>query len=434
MNEEMKNLLDKIKEGGALTADEVKLLNTYPGFEAAIQATEEEGDLKLQGQIERMVLGAVEKHVTPLLQKLPAERSVDVAGAGATLDTQALPVDKASRTAAAHKKYSDMLRAMAIQKIDPLKAQEIMKSMTIGSSPDGGYLVPTELMTEIVRFIGEYGTARRLARVVPIGVGSIQLNTRDSGMTAYYTAYNNSGTIAGEQTDITVSNPTYSQVALVAATLATLSDPISNELLQDANVDMFNEIAIEAAEAFAIKEDGTVFNGDATQTNAGGFTGVLQHASVNDVTLAGAIEQVTYEILNKAIYAIASQRLVGARWFMHRTVAEIVYNIKDGENRPLMRESQIPGQPSTLLGYPIELAEAMPTAGTIVSGEAFMFLGNLNAVTIYDRQQVNVQMFDSGTVDSVNLLTANALAVRHTLRHMVVVRRPQALVRIKIAA
>ncbi|MAT39256.1 MAG: phage major capsid protein [Ectothiorhodospiraceae bacterium] len=312
--------------------------------------------------------------------------------------------------------YSDLLHSL----YRGVPHQELVrKGLSTGSDPDGGVLVPTEHGAAIARYINEYGVARQECTVIPTTANTISLKTRDSGMTAYYT---------DEASQITKSKPQYSESVLVAKKLAVLSDPISSELMADAIVDMVQEIGIEAAEAIAYAEDQQVFNGTGSP-----FTGVLHHADVHDVTMQGAVEQINYDALNVIPYEINSQRLAGAKWYMHRSVMELITGLKDNDGRPLFRDAGY-NKEATFLGYPFRLVEAMPAAEDVSAGESFMIFGNLRNVTIYDRQQISVKLLTEGTVDSVNLGETDQVAIRHIERHMITVRRPKSLVRLTLAA
>lgn len=312
--------------------------------------------------------------------------------------------------------YSDLLHAL----YRGVPHQELIaKGLSTGSDPDGGVLIATQHSADITRYINEYGVARQECAVVPTTANTISLKTRDSGMTAYYT---------DEASQITKSKPQYSEVVLVAKKLATLSDPISSELIADAIVDMVQEIGIEAAEAIAYEEDNQVFNGTGSP-----FTGVLNHTLVNEVEHQGTVAQINYALLNSIPYAVNSQRLAGAKWYMHRSVMEIIMGLEDTGGNPLFRAGN-DGQPGTLLGYPVRLVEAMPSASAVSTDESFMVFGNLRNITIYDRQQIGVKILTEGTVDSINLGETDQVAVRHIERHMIVVRRPRALVRVKLVA
>jgi HK97 family phage major capsid protein len=346
---------------------------------------------------------AIERAMQPLLA---AQRNFNPAG-GTEPDPPAYTPKR--------NRFTDLVRSVRNREFDLI----VERKLSEGTDSEGGYLVPTETMAEIVKYIGEYGVGRRDATVVPIGISSLNLNTRDSGLTAYY---------VNEASQITASSQVYSQVTVAAKKLAVMAGPIGNELIADANVDLQAEVSEDTGDAFAYAEDYQVFQGNGTT-----FTGVLHHASVNEVTLTGAVANISYEKLNEMVYKIPAPRLTGAKFYAHRTVLEKLHNVVDGDGRPMFRESTILGQPSTLLGYPVVATEACPTADTVSSGDGFLVLGNLRNVRIYDLEQMTMKLLTEGTVNSVNLGETDQSAIRFIERHIIVVRRPAAMVRMALA-
>lgn len=398
------NILDRIDQGAQLTVEERAFLRSAQGATAGVQAAAEENRPDIERAVER-IAGLVGDAVQRSLADLPALRTVNPAGP---------PPEQAQLTA--RQMFNGLVRG--IRKGVPME-ELVAKGMTIGTDADGGYLVPTTLGTEIVRYINEYGVARQFATVISNAPAVIQLNTRDTGMTAYW---------VNEASQITASKPTYAQAEVTPKKLAVLSDAISNELLQDANVDIFNEIGIEAAEAMAYEEDVQMFTGTGTP-----WTGIINTSTLEAKTVNGAIEQLTYNDLAGVSLAVAGTRLIGARWFMHRSVYEIVKKIKTTDGVPLYA-SPVNGAEGTIDGYPYTLCEAMPAASTITAGKPFAILGNLNNVRIYDRSMLSVKVLTEGTANSVNLGETDQVAVRFIQRLGMIVRRPKALVVMKLAA
>src|SRR3546814_17862950 len=67
--------------------------------------------------------------------------------------------------------------------VHDLTAEE-HKALSVGSDPDGGYLVPAELETQIDRVVGQMSAMRGLARVRPIGAASYKKPVVISGATS----------------------------------------------------------------------------------------------------------------------------------------------------------------------------------------------------------------------------------------------------------
>jgi len=392
----LKAILEKLQKGETLSAEELAFL---------VERSVEDPERGLAEQVERAVAAALE----PLMA---AQRTIPVGAAAAEATTQPAYAPRINA-------FTDLVAHIARNEPASLIKE---RALSVGSDADGGYLVPTVTMAEIVKYLNEYGAGRRFANVIPSQASQMLMNTLDSGLTAYYT---------NELAAITATTQTYSQVSLAAKKLAVLAGPMSNEILRDALVDLQAETSVDAGEAFAYGEDNQIFNGDGTT-----FTGLLHNTAVNEKTLVGGISGLDYDTVNSMVYAVPSQRLLGARWWAHRTVIELLMAITDGEGRPLFRESLIAGQPSTMLGFPVEAVEAMPAAADVASGDSFLAFGNLKGVHMYDIGAMAISLLREGAVvvgaTTYNLGQMDASALRFVERHIITVRRPKAFVRLKL--
>ena len=63
------------------------------------------------------------------------------------------------------------------------------------------------------------------------------------------------------------------------------------------------------------------------------------------------------------LYSLNSAYRNGATWVMNSTTAAAVRKLKDGSGRYVWADSLALGQPSVLLGYPVEIWEQMPDIG-----------------------------------------------------------------------
>jgi len=138
----------------------------------------------------------------------------------------------------------------------------------------GGFLVPDEFENELVSLREEYGVFRRNARVWPMSSDTLRIAKRTTGLTAYF---------AGEASSGTESTQVFDSIQLVAKKLMALTT-VSSELLEDAVVNIGDDLAGEIAFAFSQKEDSCGFNGDGTST----FGGI--------VGLSSALTDTTYQI------------------------------------------------------------------------------------------------------------------------------------------
>lgn len=163
-----------------------------------------------------------------------------------------------------------------------LKDHGFTNAMSGGDNDQAGVLVPVETSRTIIRLVEQYGVVRRFMSIEPMGSDRKVVPVRVSGMTAYPVAEtntNNEGSNTGTQ-----SNPTYKNIELVARTWKAWCK-MSDQLNEDAFVDMGEQIAIESAQAFAYAEDNAGFNGDSTSTHHG-ITGVLNAVKAGSIYTA----------------------------------------------------------------------------------------------------------------------------------------------------
>ena len=71
----------------------------------------------------------------------------------------------------------------------------------------------------------------------------------------------------------------------------------------------------------------------------------------------------TTDVLVDFAYSLTAPYRSGATWLMNSTTAATIAKMKDGQGNYIWREGLIAGQPATLLGYPVEIDEGMPSIG-----------------------------------------------------------------------
>jgi HK97 family phage major capsid protein len=127
-----------------------------------------------------------------------------------------------------------------------------VKAHTEGVNSAGGFLVPDEFETELISLREQFGVFRREARVRPMSSDTLRVPRRSATLSASF---------VGEATAGTESTQTFESVLLVAKKAMVLTT-VSNELNEDAFVNLADDVAGEIAYAFAKKEDECGFVGD----------------------------------------------------------------------------------------------------------------------------------------------------------------------------
>ena len=263
--------------------------------------------------------------------------------------------------------FETYMRSGREQVLRPLE----VKALSVGSDPDGGYLVPDETESEIMR---------RLSQVSPIR--AIAGNRQVSSST-YKKPFAISGPQSGwvgetaarpETTASTLAELTFPAMELYAMPAAT------STLLDDAAVDMDQWIAEEVETAFA-EQEGTAFvNGDGVNKP----TGFLQVPRVAETSWAwGSLGTVSTGVagdfpaqapgdkLIDLIYSLKSGYRQNARFVMNRKTQGALRKLKDGDGNYLWQPPVGAGNSATLMNFPITEAEDMPDIGVDASAIAF---------------------------------------------------------------
>lgn len=235
----------------------------------------------------------------------------------------------------------------------------VMSGNTVSA---GGALVPIEMEQAVIDLRDTYGVIRKLVRVRPMSSDQKQIPRRTGGVTAYF--FNDD-----DGTGITASDKGWDDVTLVAKKLGCLSR-ISKDLVEDAVIDVVDDLAQEMAYAFAVKEDQCGINGDGTSTY-GGMTGFrskfVNTAYLSRITLASGHDtfaEVDTTDLGNVMSGVAAFGKSGAKWLMSEAgKAVMIDRLKaaaGGNDTLTLGGATVPAY----LGYEIVTSEAMPTDTT----------------------------------------------------------------------
>lgn len=330
-------------------------------------------------------------------------------------------------------KIASFVKAVANKDTASLQA---FKAMSEGTDSTGGYLVPEEFASEVNRIVEDFGLVAKLARKFPMKSDTLNVPRLSASI---------SGSYPGEATAGSASTPTFERVVLLAKTWVGLT-PMSNELLEDADISVVDLLTELFAEALAGELDNQGLAGTGSP-----FTGILTDSGVTVVQPANGTGNSTFtgaatpDNARDLISNVKPWALQGACFIMHRTVWALMQKTKassSGEyfistvNPVVVGASQTQGFPSamagTLWGYPVYLSDKMPTS-TAVSTK-FIIFGSLRHLYVGMRKEMNMSLSTEGTVGGVSLFETNQSAVRVTARHAVAVGLPKAFAVLKTSA
>jgi HK97 family phage major capsid protein len=173
------------------------------------------------------------------------------------------------------------------------------------------------------------------------------------------TATSTSGSVAAGGT-ISESNPTFSSITLGAEKYGALVQAAS-ELVSDAGFNIADYIAQQLGTSLGLQANSvltTKLNSAAGSVVTGG-TGVSGAAS--------------YENLIDLVYGIAdgARVLPGLGFMMAKSGIAAARKLKDGAGNYIWTNSAVPGQPATLLGYPVYENPNVAAVGTAAKSVLF---------------------------------------------------------------
>lgn len=224
-----------------------------------------------------------------------------------------------------------------------------VKYLRTDVNSDGGYLVPVEESSEIIKNVTEISDVRSLARVRTLNAKTLRLPVRSGLLT---------GGWAGEGETGLDSCSTYGREELVAKKL-TVSCAITIEELQDATPNMVSEINSDVAEGFRQLEGNAFVLGDGVQKPEGLLASTTNITQVN----ASGSSTFTFDDLIK----LTGELKVGYNptYAFNRQTLAFIRTLKDGASAYIWRAGNLgAGVPNAINGVSYAVLQDMPTIAT----------------------------------------------------------------------
>jgi HK97 family phage major capsid protein len=252
----------------------------------------------------------------------------------------------------------------------PLRALET-KAMSVGSNPDGGYLVPAELEHEIGARLRAISPIRAIASVREISGSVYKKPFMTAGPAAGWVGETDARAQTASPTLDALSFPAMELYAMPAATPT---------LLDDAAVNIDEWIAAEVELTFAVQEGAAFVNGDGTSkpkgflaydtvANAAWTWGKLGTVATG---AAGAFpEDDPSDVLVDLIYALKAGYRQNGAFVMNRKTQGAIRKFKDASGGYLWQPPAQAGGRASLMTFPLVEAEDMPDIGANALAVAF---------------------------------------------------------------
>ncbi len=255
------------------------------------------------------------------------------------------------------------------------------KALSVGSDPDGGYLVTPHVSERIIRAVFETSPMRQVAAIEEISTDSLEIIEDADEAAAGWTGETDPVTDTATPQIGKKTIPVHEIYAQPKAT---------QKLIDDSSVDIEQWLAGKLADVFSRLENTAFVSGD----GVGKPKGILTYT---DGTSWGEIEQVasgddadvTADSLIQLYYALKEDYAVHATFLMNRATAQQARLLKEAStDQYLWQPGLASGAPDTLLGLPVLQAADMPAPA---SGSLSVALGDFSrAYQIVDRTGVRV--------------------------------------------
>jgi HK97 family phage major capsid protein len=245
------------------------------------------------------------------------------------------------------------------------------KALSVGSDPDGGYLVPEQTESEILARMSAVSPIRAIAGSRQVSASVFKKPFSVTGPQAGWVAETAARPQTGTPTLAELAFPTMELYAMPAATPS---------LLEDAAVDVEAWIAGEVEMAFAEQEGSAFVSGDGTNRPRG----FLDYPRVDEASWSwGSLGKVATgvdgafpastpsDVLIDLVYALKAGYRQNARFVMNRRTQAVVRKMKDADGNYLWQPPASVGAPATLMSFPLTEAEDMPDIASATAPIAF---------------------------------------------------------------
>lgn len=294
-----------------------------------------------------------------------------------------------------------------------------------GTGSAGGYLVPEEFFADVLFQLNEFGFARKFCAQVSMRTNVLNVSTLAGKPSVSW---------VDENSSIAASKATFGRLTLTAKKLAAIY-PISNELLDDANIDIYNTIVRIFTNVFALEEDVQAFRGTGSP-----FTGILSTSGVTKTYLGASSTSgktkfidITFDDMINLVQSLSPAQQRGAAIFLEQNTFTELLKRKDTASRYLWDissailpvEAKQQGLNATGLsfrGFPIVV---MPNGILIETYDSsahantpFALFGNLKTAGCWFGQHggMDVRVSHDATAEGVNAFTNDLQMLRMSER------------------
>lgn len=388
--EAFKQTHEELKKNDSLTSE--KLERIEKSLDSAVEAKAAlEAGLKAEQKEREDLEARINRNGIKANSAEDAKRQLEVKEFNVTLG--AIAADRKQQfTPLDEKGYDEYKSAFDafLRKNDRLLTPEEVKTLSVGSDPDGGYYVTPDTSGRIVKKVYETSAVRQNASVMTISTDKLE-GIEDLGEAG--------AGYAGEHTQ--GSDTTTPQVGKWAIPVFWIdTEPkATQQLLDDAAVDIESWLSAKVSDKFSRFENNEFITG-ASNKIRGFVNGYTTAADSGSGVTWGSVGYLATGVSADFAATVKGDKLIdlmglvkneylpNSKWFTRRSVITAIRKFKDGQNNYMWQPSFVMGQPETIMGHPVVRMEDMPA---LAANSLSLAFGDLaQAYQIVDRQGIRV--------------------------------------------
>ncbi|MFT4116536.1 phage major capsid protein [Bradyrhizobium sp.] len=240
----------------------------------------------------------------------------------------------------------------------------IQGAMSVGSDPDGGYLVLPEISKSMTKKLWDVSAMRRICRVETVTGGVQWEEPIDPDQVG-------SGWVGETDPRAATSTPKIGMLK-IPLNEAYAQPPITQSLLDSSQFDLGNWLIGKINDKFG-RDEGIAFIGGDGVNKPMGLLSYPQSTASDATRPWGTLQTVATgqagafptsnpaDPLKNLLWSLRAPYRAGASWLMNSNTLSLIDKMKDGQGNYLLRPGLTAGMPDMLLGYPVAVDDvAMP--------------------------------------------------------------------------
>lgn len=273
---------------------------------------------------------------------------------------------------------ADGPRGLSQEDVDVMKRYNIAvenRTMAAFNAGQSEMLTPQEFSTKLIEDVTKKVAVRRLAQSITLTTlagfhaPTLAEDTEESDATGELTAPSSASDIEFGSRELRPHQFTKKILLPIA-------------LLQSSPFDIEGLAVKQLGSKRARKEESMFCNGSGTGEALGLFTASNFGIPTSRDTVCGDSSDFTWDGMIDVIAALREEYQVGAKFLLARNAWARLRKLKDGEGRYVWQPSVLSGQPNTILDYPYEFSDYVPS--TYTTGKYVGIFGNFDWYWIVD--------------------------------------------------